>query len=137
MTLSFFAALAEFINLKRRPDDGRVEERRTNNCDSMTLAEQSQRFLGIALDDDDVWRLVAVLRQNARTHPLADFVDLRKIENVVEDAYNVDDVTAPVGRNSLQQLPRHCFDRVCDLQNDVSLPSLREDSDAERLSLLK
>jgi len=121
---SFNVALAEYIELKRRPGDGRIEERFTNNFGSMALAEQPQRLLGIALDDDDVWRLVAVLRQNACTHPLAEFVNLRKIKNVVDDAHDVDDVTVLVGHNSLQQLPRHCFDRVCDLQNDVPLPSV-------------
>jgi hypothetical protein len=108
----FFAALAEFVDLKRRPGDGRVEERGANNGDGMTLPEQSQRLLGITLNNDDVGRLIAVPRQNARTHPGGDFVDFRKIENVVKNSDNVDDVRAPVGHNSLEELPRHCFDPV-------------------------
>ena len=97
----FFVALAAFIELKRRPGDGRIEERSTNNRDSMALAEQPQRLLGIALDNDDIWRLVTVLRQSACTHFLANIINLRKIENVVDDAHDVDDVTTTVGHNSL------------------------------------
>ena len=104
---SHFVALAEFIELKRRPGDGRIEERRANNSNSMALAEQSQRLFGIALDHDDIWRLVAVFRQNACAHPVGDFVNLRKVQNVVEDAHDVDDVTTPVGDNSLHQLACH------------------------------
>ena len=73
----------------------------------MVLAEQPQGFFGIALDNDDVWRLVAMSGQNAGAHPAGDFIDLRKVQNVVEDAHNMDDVTTPVGDDSLRQLACH------------------------------
>jgi len=104
-------ALAAFIEFKRRPGDGRIEERSTDNRDSMALAEQPQRLLGIAVDNDDIWRLVTVLRQSARTHFLANIINLWKIENVVEDAHDMDDVTSTVGHNSLQQFPHHAYSK--------------------------
>ena len=99
--------LAIFLEGKRVPGDGCIEERSPNQSGRMALAEQPQRFFGVALNDDDIWRLLAVSCQNACAHPAGNFVNLRKIQNVVEDAHNMDDVTTPIGDNSLHQLARH------------------------------
>src|SRR5215472_10840921 len=85
----------------------------------MTLAEQPQRLFGIALDDDDIRRLVALSRQNACAHLAGNFIDLRKIQNVVDNAHNMDDVTTPVGDNSMQQLARHA-PTVSDFQMNLA-----------------
>ena len=70
-------------------------------------------------------------RQNACAHPVDNFVNLRKVQNIVEDAHNMDDAPTPVGDNSLHQLARHAS-TVCDLQTNRAACVARRGARPER-----